>query len=150
MYAARHAAFQTWKSLNESVRPAQTSSTFEKDKVRVGLPDTPIVSSAAPHGRSQGRCVAQRLTPQEFEAAGDFLVHAYPTWSWCAPTSTRASAPVSMMLANNLLHDSGAAVMCPYLFRSVNRRHCQQGGRQCIKNKAIPPGEQAISNHSQR
>ena len=59
MYAARHAAFQTWKSLNESVRPAQTSSTFEKDKVGVGLPDTLTHCSAAPDGHRGMVCCAE-------------------------------------------------------------------------------------------
>ncbi len=59
MYAARHAAFQTWKSLNESVRPAQTSSTFEKDKVQVGLPDTLTLSLAAPDGHRETLCRAE-------------------------------------------------------------------------------------------
>ena len=53
MYAARHAAFQTWKTLNESVRPAQSSSTFEKDKVRAGLSDIPHTALSSPCWRSQ-------------------------------------------------------------------------------------------------
>jgi len=55
MQEVRHALWQGYKGLSESVRSAHGSSTFEKDK---------------------------RLTPSEYVAAGDFLVHAYPTWSW--------------------------------------------------------------------
>lgn len=61
---ARGTAFNVYKNTMEAVTPAHTDSTFAKDG---------------------------KLTPDEFTAAGDFLVRTYPTWSWEAGDPAKAS-----------------------------------------------------------
>jgi hypothetical protein len=54
-----------------------------------------IRTRAARESPRAPRCAPlQVLTPEEFVAAGDALVHACPTWNWCGPErlSRRPSA----------------------------------------------------------
>lgn len=85
------AGFNAYKSANEAVRPAQSQSTFEQDGVRPSSPErSPSNSGSCVHALSVlspcfSHCraaVLQKLTPEEFTAAGDFLVRTYPTWCW--------------------------------------------------------------------
>ena len=122
----------------------------EGQGAQVGLPDTAHSPLASPVGRNGGRCAAQRLTPQEFEAAGDFLVHAYPTWSWCAARSKTHPSQASACRLLLDIHGLDGVALSMFNCHSCPVELLPQGVRQCLEGKVIPSAKQAVLDHPQR
>lgn len=101
MSGLRSFLHSTYKSAAEAVLPARSQSAFKEKGVRTWraragpscaaaepvLPPTPF-SAALHHAPPRSR--PQVLTPEEFVAAGDYLVHTCPTWSWEAGDAKKA------------------------------------------------------------
>jgi hypothetical protein len=78
----RHTLYQAYKSTHEAVTPVTTATSFSKDAVRLSVPRSFCSFRVLEVSHSGTLMLQQRLTPKEFEIAGDFLVRNYPTWSW--------------------------------------------------------------------
>jgi hypothetical protein len=101
----RKLIYDSYKKVSELVLPPHTTSSFKRDGVRRGSNfnvHKPLCANESPQrpaSLSPSVCVCvcvcvcvrmcfhgliclQRLTGDEFVAAGDFLVRACPTWVW--------------------------------------------------------------------
>ena len=85
MSNVRSAVHGLYKKAAEAVLPPLSKSAFEEKRVRAGAPRRmPALVCVAPcaHSIVARHTHTQVLTPEEFVAAGDYLVRACPTWSW--------------------------------------------------------------------
>ena len=88
----------------------------------------------------------QILTPEEFVAAGDFLVHTCPTWSWEAG-DTKKARPFLPAGKQFLITRNGERHGAAHLVRRNAHWRCVQRGTEHVSRHAAP-AQQPVRPHA--